>query len=373
MDKEPETKKRDITAEKIKELEEQISKTKYNKKTQHAIGLYKAQLAKLKEKQKARSGGKKGEGYSVRKTGDGTVVLLGFPSVGKSTLLNKLTNANSPVGAYAFTTLTVIPGVLSYKYAKIQVLDVPGVVHGAAAGTGRGKEVLAIIRNADLILFLIDAFHPEHYGALKKEVYDAGVRINQKFPDVKIVKTAKGGITVGTTVKLKKIDRKTIEGILQEFKIVNANIVVREDINADQLIDVIEANKTYLPSIVVLNKIDMVGKDRLKKIKDKIKPDLCISAEKNLGIDELKELIYNGLKVIRIYLKEFNKQADMEEPLIMWQGCTLKDLCSKLHKDFVDKFKFAKITGKSARFAGQKIVKLEHALQDKDIVELRMN
>jgi ribosome-interacting GTPase 1 len=63
----------------------------------------------------------------------------------------------------------------------------------------------------------------------------------------------------------------------------------------------------------------------------------------------------------------------MEEPLIIWQGCTLKDLCLKLHKDFVDRFKFAKITGKSARFAGQKIVKLNHKLEDSDIVELRMN
>ncbi|MEK6949157.1 MAG: GTPase, partial [Nanoarchaeota archaeon] len=131
--------RKDPTREKIKELDDLISKTKYNKSTQHAIGLYKAQLAKLKEKQKARSGGRKGEGYNVRKTGDGTVVLLGFPSVGKSTLLNALTNANSAVAAYAFTTLTVIPGILEYKHAKIQVLDVPGVMHGAAAGTGRGK------------------------------------------------------------------------------------------------------------------------------------------------------------------------------------------------------------------------------------------
>ncbi|MDP6138577.1 MAG: GTP-binding protein [Candidatus Woesearchaeota archaeon] len=365
--------KKDSTLEKIKELEEQISKTKYNKKTQHAIGLYKAQVAKLKEKQRARSKGKKGEGYAVRKTGDGTVVLLGFPSVGKSTLLNALTNADSPVGTYAFTTLTVIPGILNYKYAKIQVLDVPGVVRGAAAGTGRGKEVLAVIRNADLILFLIDVFHPEHFDVLKKEVYDADVRINQKFPDVKIIKTARGGINIGTTVRLTKIGKKTAEDILKEFKINNANVVIREDINADQMIDVIEGNKAYLPAIVVLNKIDMVGKEELNNIKNKIKPDLCVSAEKNIGVEDLKELIYKKLKIIRIYLKEFNKKADMEEPLIMWQGCTLKDLCLKLHKDFVDKFKFAKVWGHSSKFPGQKIVKLDHVLQDKDIVELRMN
>jgi uncharacterized protein len=364
--------KKDSNLERIKELEGLISKSKYNKKTQHAIGLYKAQLAKLKEKQKSRSKGNKGEGYTVRKTGDGTVVLLGFPSVGKSTLLNALTNANSPVGAYAFTTLTVIPGVLEYKYAKIQILDVPGVVHGAAAGTGRGKEVLAVIRNADLILFLIDVFHPEHFKALMKEVYDADVRINQKKPDVKIVKTPKGGINVGSTVKLTKLDNLTIKGILNEFKIVNANIVLREDINADQLIDIVEGSKEYLPAVVVLNKIDMINKNELAKIDKKIMPHLSISAEKKKGVEELKELIYRGLKLISVYLKEYNKKADMEEPLIIWEGATLRDLCSKLHKDFVEKFKFAKIWGKKVKYPGQQIVKLDFELSDGDIVELRM-
>ncbi len=363
--------RKDPTREKIKELDDLISKTKYNKSTQHAIGLYKAQLAKLKEKQKARSGGRKGEGYNVRKTGDGTVVLLGFPSVGKSTLLNALTNANSAVAAYAFTTLTVIPGILEYKHAKIQVLDVPGVMHGAAAGTGRGKEVLAVIRNAELILILIDVFHPGHLNALLKEVYDSDVRINQKKPDIKIVKASRGGINIGATVKLTKIDKNTIEDVLREFKITNANIVIRQDIDVDQLIDVIEENKVYLPAIVVLNKIDMVGKEDLEKAKIKIKPDICISAEKKAGIEELKELIYRKLRIISIYLKEFNKKADMDEPLIMWEGSTLRDLCMKLHKDFADKFKFARIWG-SSRFPGQHITKIDYILKEGDIVELRL-
>ena len=370
----PDTKieKKDPTKEKIRELEELISKSKYNKKTQHAIGLYKAQLARLKEKQRARSSsGKKGEGYAVRKTGDGTVVLLGFPSVGKSTLLNALTNANSPVGAYAFTTLTVIPGTLNHKHAKIQILDVPGIVHGAAAGTGRGKEVLAVIRNADLVLFLVDVFHPEHYEAMQNEVYDADVRINQTAPDVKIVKTARGGINIGTTVKLTKIDKKTIESMLKEFRINNATIVIREDISADQLIDVVEGNKVYIRGLVVLNKMDMVKKEELDKVKGKISPDVCISAEKNINMEELMELIYKKLRIIRIYLKEYNKKADLVEPMIMWENSTLKDLCLKMHKDFSEKFKFARIWG-SSKFPGQHITKLNYELKDKDIVELRL-
>ena len=367
-------KKTDSNSEKIKELEELISKSKYNKKTQHAIGLYKAQVAKLKEKKVTRgSGGKKGEGYSVRKTGDGTVVLLGFPSVGKSTLLNKLTKAESPVGAYAFTTLTVIPGTLEHKHAKIQILDVPGIVHGAAAGTGRGKEVLAVIRNADLIIMLIDAFHPEHYKALMKEVYETGVRVNQQKPDVKIEKTSKGGVNMGSTVKLTKIDKKTVQNILKEFKMTNANVIIRENIDIDQFIDIVEDNKEYIPSLVVLNKIDMVGEKELEKIKKETKPDICVSADKGINIEELKEFIFKKLILIRVYLKEYNQKADLEEPMIMWEESTLKDLCSKLHRDFVEKFRFARVWGKSAKFPGQHITKLSHVIKDEDIIELRMS
>ena len=129
---------------KVKELEEELSTTKYNKKTQHHIGLVKAKLAKIKEDYQKKAAGKgKQEGFSVKRTGDATAIIVGFPSVGKSTLLNAITNANSPVGAYAFTTLTCIPGLMEYSHAKIQVLDVPGIVEGAATGRGRGREVLA--------------------------------------------------------------------------------------------------------------------------------------------------------------------------------------------------------------------------------------
>ena len=140
----------------LKELEEELRTTKYNKRTEHAIGLLKAKIARLreeieKERKKAR---KKGKGFSIKKTGDATVVLVGFPSVGKSTLLNKLTNAKSKVGAYDFTTLNTIPGTMEYENAKIQIIDIPGLILGASTGSGRGKEVLSAVRVADLIIII---------------------------------------------------------------------------------------------------------------------------------------------------------------------------------------------------------------------------
>lgn len=117
-------------------------------------------------------------GFDVAKTGDARVGFVGFPSVGKSTLLSNLAGVYSEVAAYEFTTLTTVPGVIRYKGAKIQVqaflicsvpvkvfsvnyffsgllifcslpllflklLDLPGIIEGAKDGKGRGRQVIA--------------------------------------------------------------------------------------------------------------------------------------------------------------------------------------------------------------------------------------
>ncbi|HLD04753.1 MAG TPA: GTP-binding protein [Candidatus Nanoarchaeia archaeon] len=359
--------------EQIVELEKELATTKYNKATQHHVGLVKAKLAKLKEKQEKRgSGGKKGEGYSVRKTGDGTVLLLGFPSVGKSTLLNQLTGAKSEVGAYDFTTLDVVPGIMEYKHAKIQILDVPGIVRGAASGRGRGREVLSVMRNADLCLMILDVHHPEHLKVLQKEVYDSGIRLNQRRPDVKIKKTNKDGIRVGATVKLTHLNRETIQAILKEFRINNAEVLIRENITDDQLIDCIEDNKQYLYGLICINKADTANLETLHRVMKETCANLAISAEKGQNIAPLRELIFKRLRLIRIFMKEPGKEADMKVPMIMFEGSSVQTVCEKLHRDFVRKFKFVKITGPSSKFPGQKL-SLKHALKDGDMVELHLS
>ncbi len=357
----------------IQELEEELTKTKYNKRTQKHIGLVKAKLAQLKERERARSSsGKKGAGYSVRKSGDASVIMIGFPSSGKSTLLNILTGANSPVAAYEFTTLDVIPGMLEHRHAKIQILDVPGIVHGAAIGRGRGKEVLAVIQNADLIIFLVDVYRPEALAVLQKEVYDSHVRVNQQKPDVKIVKKSRGGISIGKTVSCPDLDNETIEAIMRQMRLNNVDVIIRTPITVDQLIDVIEGNKQYLPGIIVLNKIDAVSSEELETVKKKIHPDICVSASEGINIETLKDMIFYKLNLIRIYCKEVGKKADMNVPMVMKKGTTLRDMCLRLHKDFVNKFKFAKIWGVSVKYPGQRVLKVTHVLQDKDVVELHV-
>ena len=90
--------------------------------------------------------GEKGEGFEVLKSGDARVAMIGFPSVGKSTLLSAITKTESEQASYEFTTLTCIPGVIEYKAANIQLLDLPGIIEGAAQGKGRGRQVIAVAR-----------------------------------------------------------------------------------------------------------------------------------------------------------------------------------------------------------------------------------
>src|SRR3989344_1303044 len=357
----------------IKELEDELRKTKYNKATQGHIGIVKAKIAQLKEKQESRTvkkTGKSEHGYSVRRSGDATVLLLGFPSTGKSTLLNKLTGAQSEVAAYAFTTLTVIPGIMAYKQAKIQILDVPGIVSGAASGKGRGKEVLAVIRNADLVLIVVEVNHPEHYPAILGEVWESGIRINKTKPEVYIKKTSKGGIQIGKTVPLDTND-ETFQKILREFKINSAEVLIRSVIDVDDFIDCIEGNKKYLPAIICITKADQADAATVENVNKELTADIVVSAEKDLNIEPLKELIFQKLDFMRIYMKEPRKNADMKEPLIIRRNSGIKDVCDKLHRDFASKFKFARVWGKSSKFPGQRLM-LNHVLADQDILEIHL-
>ncbi|MBW00053.1 Developmentally-regulated GTP-binding protein 2, partial [Eschrichtius robustus] len=120
--------------EKISEIEKEIARTQKNKATEYHLGLLKAKLAKYRAQllEPSKSSSSKGEGFDVMKSGDARVALIGFPSVGKSTFLSLMTSTASEAASYEFTTLTCIPGVIEYKGANIQLLDLPGIIEGAA-------------------------------------------------------------------------------------------------------------------------------------------------------------------------------------------------------------------------------------------------
>lgn len=355
--------------EDIRAIEEEISKTKYNKATEGHIGRLKSKVARLRDEVQKRASSKSGgEGFSVKKSGDASVVLVGFPSVGKSTLLNSLTGTESAVAAYEFTTLDVVPGAMEHKGATIQILDLPGLVRGAASGRGRGKEVIAVIRNADLTVILLDVFQLVHYDVLLQELYEAGIRVNSKPPDITIKKKARGGVNISSTVDL-DLGEDTIKTILGEYRIHNANVLIRENISIDQLIDAVLSNRKYLPGIVVINKIDLADEYALRACKKKFPDAILVSADKKVHIEELKDRLFEKLGFIRIFMKPQGKAADLEEAMIIRYGATIGDVCDKLHRDFRKRFRYAQIWGTSAKHEGQR-AGLDHTMDDNDILTL---
>ena len=358
--------------EKIRAIEEEMKRTQVHKHTEHHIGLLKAKLARLKAEQDVaqRSKSVGGPSFEVKKGGDCTVVLIGLPSVGKSTILNRLTNAKSKVAGYAFTTLTVVPGLLEHEGAKIQILDLPGIISGASSGTGRGRRVLSVARNADLILLVLDVFQPDQIITLKNELYEMGIRLNTRPPNVIIEKSSRGGLGITAACALTKLDESTIRGILYEYKIHHGNVIIREDISDDQLIDVVAENRRYIPAQAVLNKIDLVSTKYVQEARKRIADDFIpISADQDLNIDKLKEAMYNRLNFIKIYLKPRNGQPDFNEPLIVTAGSTISDVCARIHRNFAGDAKYALVSGNSVRFSSQR-VGMDHIVQDRDIVTI---
>jgi len=357
--------------EQIKELEDQIANTKYNKATEAHIGKLKAKIARLTaEDEKRRSSKGPTKGFYVKKAGDATVALVGFPSVGKSTLLNQLTGAKSEVGAYHFTTLDIIPGVLEYNHAKIQILDMPGLIKDASRGKGRGREVIAAARASDVILLVVDIFNPK-MDVLMKELYNAAIRLNQSKPDVVISGSGQGGVLVKPTIKLTKIDVETVKDMAIAYGHINATIVVREDINVEQMLDVLSGNRVYVKCVMAINKVDLAKPGELEKVLA-MYPDyttIPISAATGFGMDGLKQTLYDTIEMIRIYLKPQGQEADLVEPLIVKKGNTVGDVCEVIHRDFRNNFRYAMVWGRSAKFPGQ-TVGLDHVVEDEDILTI---
>ncbi len=362
--------------EQIKSLEEEISKTKYNKATQGHIGKLKAKIAALrarKEKAQAHakySGG--GPGFEVKKSGDASVALVGFPSVGKSSLISQLTDAESNIGDFAFTTLTCIPGLMEHRGAKIQILDLPGLIKGAAEGKGRGREILNVIRSTDMVLYVMDPFQESHFEILDQELWKSGMRLNQQPPQVFITRTERGGIVVRSTIEQTNLTEQEIREIVRSFGIVSATVTLRTDVTDDHIVDTLAGSRVYSRAVVVLNKIDLATGNDLEISRSRLPegwPVLEVSAKTGEGIDQMKDFIFDNLHFMSIYLKPQGQEADLIEPLIVKDTSTVRDICTKLHRDFVRKFRYARVKGPSAKFDWQR-VGLDHVLKDDDLLTI---
>ncbi len=365
--------------ERIAELENELSTTKVNKRTEGSVGLLKAKIAKLKEEleSKLSKGSSKGEGFAVKKEGDATIGLLGKPSVGKSTLLGMITNKESKIGAYEFTTLDVIPGLLHHKHTNLQILDLPGIIDRAADNRGFGKKVLSVVRACDLVVFVIDSRTPiDEMKMLLNETYKSGIRFNQKKPQIDVKRMSHGGISVPLNNSEDIISYDLIKQVLNDMKYTNAEVIIHEkNLSVDDFIDACYGNLVYKKAVICMNKIDLFDVETLRKKKALIEklypqfPLFGVSAMSEINLGKFKDFMWANLGFIWVYLKEQRTEPDMEKPLVVRDGDTISRVCEKIHKDMLKKFKYAKVKGNSAKFDWQR-VGLDHVVKDRDIIEI---
>eukprot|EP00922_Rhytidocystis_sp_ex-Travisia-forbesii_P026320 GHVS01038544.1.p1 GENE.GHVS01038544.1~~GHVS01038544.1.p1 ORF type:complete len:375 (+),score=52.57 GHVS01038544.1:123-1247(+) len=360
--------------ERIKDIESEMARTQKNKATEYHLGRLKAQLAKLRSQllEPSKTGGKTGEGFDVGKYGDARVALIGFPSVGKSTLLSEITGAVSEVADYEFTTLTCVPGVIHYNDAKIQLLDLPGIIEGAAEGRGRGRQVIAVAKSSDLVLMVLDATKDDSQkNKLECELEAVGIRLNKHPPKIyfKIKKT--GGVTFNAVVPLTQIDAKAVQLVLHEYKIFNAEVLFREDASVDDLIDVIEGNRKYVKCLYVYNKVDMLPLSEIDEIARRPNA-VALSSQLKWNLDLLKERMWDELAMVRVYTKKKGAFPDFSDPLVLTAqrgDGTVEAAVRMIHKDLLKDFKFSIVWGRSAKHNPQ-TVGLSHVLSDEDVMQI---
>ncbi len=358
----------DALENRLEELKKDYAKTKYNKATNKYLGILRAKMAKIR-KQMSSKKGKKGVGFAVKKTGDATIALVGFPNAGKSSILNTLTGVESKVADYAFTTLEVIPGMLEINGAKIQMLDTPGLIEHAHIGKGEGTKIASAIRVVDLILFVVDVNDYEKLFKLINELSELGIDFKSKARKVRIDITSAGGLHIGRNGRSALSDAE-ITSVMSELGVFNANIVLMSGCTMDDILDTMADDKIVIRSIVALNKID-ISKD-YKKVKADIESRtgmevVPISAKTGHGAESLKKALFDNLGLVRVFLKERGGRTDFEKPLVVRRGSTIIDVARKVHADLAKEIRHAYVTGKSVKFQNQR-VSIEHVVDDGDIV-----
>jgi ribosome-interacting GTPase 1 len=193
--------------------------------------------------------------------------------------------------------------MLYYNNCKIQLLDLPGIIEGASEGKGKGRQVIAVAKSADVILIVLDASkYKEQRQKILKELELVGIRINKEKPNIIIKPMATGGVSLMSPYKLTKVNQDDVRIVLHEYKVLNAQVIFKDDYDVDDLIDTLEGNRRYIKALFVYNKIDMISVEELDRI-SKEPHSIGISCNLNLGTGYFLEKLWEYLALVRIYTK----------------------------------------------------------------------
>jgi uncharacterized protein len=300
------------TEERLKALQEMLAVIPKHKGTEHLQGDIKKRIARLKEESKKKKQTKGFNPFGVEKQGAGQIVLAGYPNSGKSSLVGVLSRAKVKVADYPFSTALPVSGMMPYKDTFIQLVDTPPLsVDNVPSG------LIGTFKEGDAILIVVDLLTAECLEQLEG-----------------------------------------LMKILQEREVIDRSeegVIIAP-----------------LPFLVLGNKCDHPEADENLLVLRELWPDLeIIPVSRNgPGLEDLKERLYQLLKIIRVYGKPAGKPADMDRPFILRIGSTVLDFAAQVHKDFPENLKSALVWG-SAKFDGQAVSR-DYVLEDGDVVELQL-
>jgi ribosome-interacting GTPase 1 len=300
-------------------LEEMLTILPKHKGTDKLRADLRRRISKFKDQALHKKGvSKRKTAFSIDKEGAAQVVVVGSPNVGKSSLVDLLTNASPEVAAFPHTTQKPTPGMVPYEDIQFQLVDTPPITRDYV-----DPLMADLIRRADIVVILLDLYNDTL----------------QQFEDIMY--------------------------ILQTFRIFSEETPIPENLTKPPFIKKI---------FVVTNKMDKPEDEEdfktFLELTEVTLPCLGISVRTGKNLMAFVEKIYDLSQVIRVYTKAPGKEPDMKSPFVIPRESTLEEMAGKVHKDFVEKFKHAKIWGKSVR-DGQ-MVQRDYIMQDGDVVEMHI-
>ncbi len=337
--------------EKIRIYYEVISLTPKHKGTEKFLAEIKRKISELRrelEKKKKVKKGKKG----LKKTGI-MIGIVGIENSGKSAFLNKFAGTRLKSTEIPFETKEPAIGVIKYKNVDFRFVEIPSFYEGISE---RG-EISSVVRIMDMLLIFLDPTRDLNFQAnlIKAELENMKVILGKR-KDVKIERMERGGYEIQGLENFEG-EKEDIVELLKRYRIYNAKVIINERCNILDIERIVDEGYVFMKYLPVLTKGD------LKKVKDGIQ----ISSVTGEGIEKLLESVWKILNIKRIYTKRKGKIA--EKPIVFLGKVTVKDVCERIHEDFLKNFKYAKVWGKSVKFQGQK-VGLEYELEDGDVVEI---
>lgn len=363
--------------EKLKALQEFLSAVPQHKGTEKLRAQVRAKIAALRREIEERKSKKASGGLRIfpEKEGDAQVVLVSVTGAGRSSLLWRLTNARPEIASRPFTTTRPVPGMYVSDGVMYQLIEAPPLVKGSAEGEAWGSILMTLIRNADGVIVLLDASKNvlDEYMLIAEELEKAGITLKKPQAKIEITRGTVGGVQVIVNGRLIDCTIDDVKKLLVSYKMFNCRVMIDGEACLDDVEEAVLGGKVYKPSIIVVNKVDLMRNrsvlEELKKLCIPI-PVLEVSCATGEGLEKIGKALFEELKLIRVYTKEPLEEKPAARPLVLKRGSTVQDVAEQIHSKLAQNLKYARVWGSSVKHPGEKVGR-DHVLADGDVVELR--